>query len=51
MHNIMVPEQVKTLKIQAGVQVFRPEDTEDIFSIESAMEDFITVVFVLVKNI
>ncbi|GKB58338.1 hypothetical protein Tco_0914524 [Tanacetum coccineum] len=51
MHTIMVPEQVKTLTIQARVQVSRPEDTEDIFSIGSAMEDFITVVFVLVRNI
>ncbi|GJT68418.1 hypothetical protein Tco_1019898 [Tanacetum coccineum] len=37
----VVPEQVETLKIQAGVQVSRPEDTEVIFSIGSTLEDFI----------
>ncbi|GJY51749.1 hypothetical protein Tco_0442596 [Tanacetum coccineum] len=41
MHTIMVPEQVKTMKIQAGVQVSRPEDVEVIFSIGSTLEDFI----------
>ncbi|GJT03157.1 hypothetical protein Tco_0824326 [Tanacetum coccineum] len=51
MHSKMDPEQVKTLKIQAGVQVSRPKDAEDIFSIGSALKDFISVVFVLVRNI
>ncbi|GJX11500.1 hypothetical protein Tco_0201359 [Tanacetum coccineum] len=47
----MVLEQLKTLKIQVGVQASRREDAEDIFSIGSALEDFISVVFVLVRNI
>nr|GEX24697.1 zinc finger, CCHC-type [Tanacetum cinerariifolium] len=51
MHTTMVPEQVKTQKIQAGVQVSRQEDTNVIFSIGSTMKDFILFVFVLVRNI
>ncbi|GJS43174.1 hypothetical protein Tco_0568217 [Tanacetum coccineum] len=51
MHTTMVLEQVKILKIQAGVQASRPEDLEDIFSIGSALEDVYFVVFVLVRNI
>ncbi|GJU47726.1 hypothetical protein Tco_1217281 [Tanacetum coccineum] len=38
MHTTMVPEQVKTKKIQAGVQVLRLEDKDVIFSIESALD-------------
>ncbi|GJZ22974.1 hypothetical protein Tco_0560013, partial [Tanacetum coccineum] len=34
----MVPEQVKTKKIQAGVQVSRLEDKDVIFSIGSALD-------------
>ncbi|GKD78219.1 hypothetical protein Tco_1340840 [Tanacetum coccineum] len=41
MQTIIVPEQVKTQKIQAGVQVSRLEDKDVIFSIGSALEDFI----------
>ncbi|GJX58042.1 retrovirus-related pol polyprotein from transposon TNT 1-94 [Tanacetum coccineum] len=41
MQNTIIPEQVKTQKIQAGVQVSRPEDKDVIFSIGSALEDFI----------
>ncbi|GKC99690.1 hypothetical protein Tco_1169965, partial [Tanacetum coccineum] len=37
MHTTMVPEQVKTKKIQAGVQVSRLEDKDVIFSFESAL--------------
>ncbi|GJY44916.1 hypothetical protein Tco_0433129 [Tanacetum coccineum] len=37
MHTTMVPEQVKTKKIQAGVQVSRLEDKDVIFSIGSAL--------------
>ncbi|GKE33577.1 hypothetical protein Tco_1452899 [Tanacetum coccineum] len=48
MHTIMIPEQVKTMKIQAVVQGSRPEDT---FSFGSAFEDFICVVIKLVRNI
>nr|GEW44294.1 ATPase, F1 complex alpha/beta subunit, N-terminal domain-containing protein [Tanacetum cinerariifolium] len=51
MHTTMVPEQVKTPDIQARVQVSRPEDTYDIFSIGSALEDVYFVVFVLGRNI
>ncbi|GJS39976.1 putative RNA-directed DNA polymerase [Tanacetum coccineum] len=50
MHTTMVPVQVKTLKIQAGVQVSRPEYAEDIFSIGRTLEDVIFVVLVLVRN-
>ncbi|GKG49920.1 hypothetical protein Tco_0518694, partial [Tanacetum coccineum] len=46
MHTTMVPEQVKTNEIQAGVQVSRPEGTDDIFSIGNALEDIYFVVFV-----
>ncbi|GJQ93173.1 hypothetical protein Tco_0004312 [Tanacetum coccineum] len=35
MHTTMVPEQVKTQKIQDGVQVSRLEDKDVIFSIEA----------------
>ncbi|GKA38681.1 ribonuclease H-like domain-containing protein [Tanacetum coccineum] len=51
MHTTMVPVQLKTLKIQAGVQVLRRENSEDIFSFRRAWEDFICVVFVLDRNI
>nr|GEU69556.1 reverse transcriptase domain-containing protein [Tanacetum cinerariifolium] len=51
MHITVVPEQVKPLKIQAGVQVSIPEDTKVIFSTGSTLEDFIFVVFILVRNI
>ncbi|GKD40567.1 hypothetical protein Tco_1260774, partial [Tanacetum coccineum] len=51
MHTTMVPEQVKTQEIQAGVQVSRLEDTYDIFSIGSALEDIYFVVFILGRNI
>ncbi|GJZ65208.1 hypothetical protein Tco_0621904 [Tanacetum coccineum] len=51
MHTTMVIEQVKIQKSQAEVQVSRPEDKDVIFSIGSALEDFILLYFVLVKNI
>ncbi|GJQ99492.1 hypothetical protein Tco_0522477 [Tanacetum coccineum] len=38
MYTTMVPEQVKTKKIQAGVQVSRLEDKDVIFSIGSALD-------------
>ncbi|GJT68599.1 hypothetical protein Tco_1020079 [Tanacetum coccineum] len=38
MHTTMVPEQVKTQKIQVGVQVSRLEDKDVIFSIGSALD-------------
>nr|GEV05971.1 reverse transcriptase domain-containing protein [Tanacetum cinerariifolium] len=41
MHTTMVPEQVKTQKIQAGVQVSRLEDKDVIFNIGSALDAII----------
>ncbi|GJU62007.1 hypothetical protein Tco_1243842 [Tanacetum coccineum] len=59
MHTIMVPVQVKTMKIQAGIQVSRPrelikqeykfsrqENSEEHLTMEVAWKDFISVVFV-----
>ncbi|GKC68012.1 hypothetical protein Tco_1100610, partial [Tanacetum coccineum] len=52
MHNTMVPEQVKTQKIQDRVQVSRLEDKDVIFSIGSALEDFIFMLYLyLLGNI
>ncbi|GJX63934.1 hypothetical protein Tco_0296834 [Tanacetum coccineum] len=51
MHTTMVPDQVRTQKIQAGVQVSRLEGKDVIFSIGSTLEVFILVVFVLDRNI
>ncbi|GJX68234.1 hypothetical protein Tco_0303961 [Tanacetum coccineum] len=51
MHTTKVPEQVKTQKIQVGVQVSRLKDKDVIYSFRSAMEDFIMLYFVLVRNI
>ncbi|GKB89335.1 hypothetical protein Tco_0961607 [Tanacetum coccineum] len=51
MQTTIVPEQVKIQKIQAGVQVSRLEDKDVIFSIGSALEDFILLYFVIVRNI
>ncbi|GJW13482.1 hypothetical protein Tco_0017615 [Tanacetum coccineum] len=47
MQTTIVPEQVKTHEIQAGVQVSRLEDKDVIFSIGSALEDFILFVLYL----
>nr|GEU82854.1 hypothetical protein [Tanacetum cinerariifolium] len=47
MHSTMVPEQVKTQKIQAGVQVSTLEDKDVIFSTGSALEDFISCILYL----
>ncbi|GJU30129.1 hypothetical protein Tco_1173718 [Tanacetum coccineum] len=51
MHTTMVPVQVKIMKIQAGDKFQDKENSEDIFSFGSAMEDFICVVFVPDRNI
>ncbi|GJT27230.1 retrovirus-related pol polyprotein from transposon TNT 1-94, partial [Tanacetum coccineum] len=51
MQTTIVPEQVKTQKIHAGVQVSRLEGKDVIFSIASALEDFILLDFVIVRNI
>nr|GFA71349.1 hypothetical protein [Tanacetum cinerariifolium] len=47
MHTAMVPEQVKTMKIQAGIQVQDQENSEDNFSFGRLY----LIVFVLVRNI
>nr|GEZ98559.1 hypothetical protein [Tanacetum cinerariifolium] len=47
MHTAMVPEQVKTMKIQAGIQVQDQENSEDDFSFGRLH----LIVFVLVRNI
>ncbi|GKD78793.1 hypothetical protein Tco_1341414 [Tanacetum coccineum] len=41
MHTTMVPEQVKTMKIQAEYTFQDKENSEDIFSFGSALKDFI----------
>ncbi|GKB41271.1 reverse transcriptase domain-containing protein [Tanacetum coccineum] len=51
MHTIMVPVQVKTMKFKLEYKFQDQEDSEDIFSFGSALEDFICVVFVLDRNI
>ncbi|GJW96373.1 hypothetical protein Tco_0178181 [Tanacetum coccineum] len=51
MQTTIIPEQVKTQKIQAGVKVSRLEDKDVIFSFGSTLEDFIMLYFVLVRNI
>ncbi|GJV53021.1 hypothetical protein Tco_1448762 [Tanacetum coccineum] len=51
MHTKMVPYQVKSQKIQVGVQVSRLKDKDVIFSIGSTLEVFILFVFVLDRNI
>ncbi|GJT31842.1 hypothetical protein Tco_0922261 [Tanacetum coccineum] len=51
MHTTMVPEQVKTQNIQAGVQVSRLEDKDVIFSTGSTLEVFILFIFALDRNI
>ncbi|GJR08364.1 hypothetical protein Tco_0791016 [Tanacetum coccineum] len=50
MHTTMVPEQVKTMKIQAGVQVSRLEDKDVIFRHE-ALGCHLLVVFVLDRTL
>ncbi|GJS52531.1 retrovirus-related pol polyprotein from transposon TNT 1-94 [Tanacetum coccineum] len=51
MHTTMVPVQLKTLKSKLEYKFQDQENSEDIFSFGSAMEDFICVVFVPNKNI
>ncbi|GJW93415.1 hypothetical protein Tco_0173087 [Tanacetum coccineum] len=46
MHTTMVPEHVKTMKIQAGVQVFpRPEKLKRTTSALKRLEDFYSIVY------
>ncbi|GJV77933.1 hypothetical protein Tco_1509517 [Tanacetum coccineum] len=44
MHTTMVPVQVKTMKIQAGIQVSRPRELTDNNQLEVALEDLFPVV-------
>ncbi|GJX55306.1 hypothetical protein Tco_0285203 [Tanacetum coccineum] len=48
MHTTMIPEQVKTQKIQAGVQVSRQEVTNVIFNIGSTLEVLIMLKLYLI---
>ncbi|GJT02351.1 retrovirus-related pol polyprotein from transposon TNT 1-94 [Tanacetum coccineum] len=47
MHTTMVPEQVKTMKIQAGIQVSSPGELKDNFNFGSALE---TLLYYVVTN-
>ncbi|GJR59304.1 hypothetical protein Tco_1501466 [Tanacetum coccineum] len=51
MHTTMVPEQVKTLKIQVGVQVSRPEELKRHLQHWKQFERLYYVLFVLVRKI
>ncbi|GJV47901.1 hypothetical protein Tco_1438113 [Tanacetum coccineum] len=51
MHTTIVPEQVKTMKIQAGIQVSRPVNLKDNFSFGSALEDFIQLYLYLLGTL
>ncbi|GJR00701.1 RNA-directed DNA polymerase, eukaryota [Tanacetum coccineum] len=51
MHTTMVPVQVKTMKFKLEYKFQDQEDSEDIFSFGSALEDIIYVVFVQDRNI
>ncbi|GJV34547.1 hypothetical protein Tco_1394947 [Tanacetum coccineum] len=47
----MVPEQVKTMKIQAGIQVSSPGELKDNFNFGSALEDFIQLYLYLLGTL
>ncbi|GKB85130.1 RNA-directed DNA polymerase, eukaryota, reverse transcriptase zinc-binding domain protein [Tanacetum coccineum] len=51
MHTTMVPEQVKTQKIQAGVQVSRQKVTNVIFSIRSTLEVLIVLLLKMLRMV
>ncbi|GJV70322.1 hypothetical protein Tco_1485831 [Tanacetum coccineum] len=51
MHTTMVPEQVKTMKIQAGIQVSRPGELRRQLQLWKRFGRFYLIVFVLVSNI
>ncbi|GJR99298.1 hypothetical protein Tco_0315807 [Tanacetum coccineum] len=51
MHTIMVPEQVKTIKIQAGIQVSRPGELKRQLQLWKRFGRLYSIVFVLVRNI
>ncbi|GJZ75273.1 hypothetical protein Tco_0639738 [Tanacetum coccineum] len=51
MHTTMVPEQVKTMKIQAGIQVSRPGELKRQLQLWKRFGRLYSIVFVLVRNI
>nr|GEV85673.1 retrovirus-related Pol polyprotein from transposon TNT 1-94 [Tanacetum cinerariifolium] len=51
MHTTMVPEQVKTMKIQAGIQVSRPKEFRRQLQLWKRFGRLYLIVFVLVRNI
>ncbi|GKD44407.1 hypothetical protein Tco_1269052 [Tanacetum coccineum] len=51
MHTTMVPEHVKTMKIQAGIQVSRPGELKKQFQLWKRFGRLYSIVFVLVRNI
>ncbi|GJS64786.1 hypothetical protein Tco_0679350 [Tanacetum coccineum] len=51
MHTTMVPEQVKIIKIQAGIQVSRPGELRRQLQLWKRFGRFYLIVFVLVSNI
>ncbi|GJT68400.1 hypothetical protein Tco_1019880 [Tanacetum coccineum] len=51
MHTTMVPEQVKTMKIQAGIQVSRPRELTRQLQLWKRFGRLYLIVFVLVRNI
>ncbi|GKA70378.1 ribonuclease H-like domain-containing protein [Tanacetum coccineum] len=51
MHTTMVPEQVKTMKIQAGIQVSRPGELRRQLQLWKRFGRLYLIVFVFVRNI
>ncbi|GJS60849.1 putative reverse transcriptase domain-containing protein [Tanacetum coccineum] len=51
MHTTMVPEQVKTMKIQAGIQVSRPGELRRQLQLWKRFGRLYLIVFILVSNI
>nr|GEY37850.1 retrovirus-related Pol polyprotein from transposon TNT 1-94 [Tanacetum cinerariifolium] len=51
MHTVMVPEQVKTMKIQAGIQVSRTRELRRQLQLLKRFGRLYLIVFVLVRNI
>ncbi|GKA09793.1 hypothetical protein Tco_0689226 [Tanacetum coccineum] len=51
MHTTIVPEQVKTIKIQAGIQVSRPRELRRQLQLWKHFGRLYSIVFVLVRNI
>ncbi|GJW85847.1 hypothetical protein Tco_0158992 [Tanacetum coccineum] len=51
MHTTMVPEQVKTMKIQAGIQVSRPRELRRQLQLWKRFGRLYLIVFVLVRNV